>query len=120
MAIPAAQPTSPSHPQPHQYQGQRPSRGWGFGTQLGNGISELPKDTAYHFSIDKSDNCNRQTLPSSVTAKRLVPLTARHWTSVAVNPELTAVQLLPLFLEMKTPLDVPIKRFFPLVAKHQT
>jgi hypothetical protein len=37
------------------------------------------------------------------------------------NPSLTAVQLVPLLVERKTPpVDVPAKRFVPLTARHDT
>lgn len=59
----------------------------------------------------------RKTPTSSVPAKRFFPITARDETQVSSgNPELTAVQLAPLFLDKKTPALVPTKRFVPLTA----
>ena len=45
----------------------------------------------------------RKMPPPKVPAKRFVPETARAKTRVLVKPVLAAVQLVPLFVERKTP-----------------
>jgi hypothetical protein len=45
---------------------------------------------------------------------------AKDETEVLVNPVLTAVQLIPLLVERKTPPSVPAKRFVSLTAKEET
>jgi hypothetical protein len=48
-------------------------------------------------------------------------MTARDITNIFVNPALDAVQLMPLFVERKTPSpSVPAKIFWPAAVKHCT
>ena len=52
-----------------------------------------------------------------VTANNLVPKTASWEMRVSVRPELIAVQLVPLFVVLKTPLlALPAKMAFPLAT----
>ena len=55
-----------------------------------------------------------------VPAKRFVPETARAVTKTFVKPVLAVVQLVPLFVERKTPPSVPAKRFVPETARALT
>jgi hypothetical protein len=51
-------------------------------------------------------------------AKRFVPSARRERTTASEgNPEFIALQLLPLFVDVKTPPQVPAKRFGPLTAR---
>jgi hypothetical protein len=50
----------------------------------------------------------------------MVSETTRALTTVFVNPALTAVQLVPSFVERNTPLSVPAKRVPPIVARART
>jgi hypothetical protein len=65
-----------------------------------------------------SDN-GRLHNPLLLPAKRFVPETARVKMEVSGKPELTAVQLVPLLVERKTPPRVPAKRFAPETARDQ-
>ena len=59
-----------------------------------------------------------KTTPTSVPAKRFVPIFANDLTEVFVKPLFTAVHELPLSVDKKTPPPaVPAKRFVPLVIK---
>ncbi len=63
--------------------------------------------------IDLSPACavvgGEKNAAAQVPAKRFVPLTARAKTRVFVKPVLTAVQLVPLLVERKTPPPSPCK-----------
>jgi hypothetical protein len=77
---------------------------------------------SFYFLSAISDRGNRQTPAPLVPATRFFRLISRHGTAVSSgNPELTAVQLAPLSVDMKTPpFLVAAKRFGPFTASAVT